>query len=55
MTVDAVAENGHLRLTIGADPGFHGALTQIRDRVGAVGGTMTVGDRELRLEMPCES
>ena len=30
-------------------------MTQIRDRVGAVGGTVAVADGELRLEMPCES
>jgi signal transduction histidine kinase len=55
VTVDAVADNGHLRLTIGADPGFRTAVTQITDRVGAVGGTVTVADRELLLEMPCGS
>ena len=38
-----------------AGAGSGGAVTQIRDRVGAVGGTVTVADRELRLEMPCES
>jgi hypothetical protein len=32
-----------------------GALTQIRDRVGAVGGIVAVADGGLRLEMPCES
>jgi signal transduction histidine kinase len=53
--VDAVTENGHLRLTIGADPGFRTAVTQIGDRVGAVGGTLTVYDGQLRLEIPCES
>jgi hypothetical protein len=30
-------------------------MTQIRDRVGAAGGTVAVGDGELRLEMPCVS
>ena len=55
VTVDAVAENGHLRLVIGARTPLDAALLQIRDRVGAVGGTMTVRDGELRLEMPCAS
>jgi signal transduction histidine kinase len=55
VTVDAAAENGHLRLTIGAGPGLHAAVTQIGDRVGAVGGAVTLADGELRLEMPCES
>jgi signal transduction histidine kinase len=54
VTVEAVAENGHVRLTINAGAGFDGAVTQIRDRVGAVGGTVTVAGRELRLDMPCE-
>ena len=30
-------------------------MTQISDRVGAVGGTVAVEGAELRLEMPCES
>jgi len=55
VTVDAVAENGHLRLEIGSRDGFGAVATQIRDRVGAVGGTVTVGERELSVEMPCES
>jgi hypothetical protein len=32
-----------------------GALVQIRDRVGAVGGTVTAHDGNLWLEMPCAS
>jgi hypothetical protein len=28
---------------------------EIRDRVGAVGGTVAARDGELRLEMPCAS
>jgi signal transduction histidine kinase len=55
VTVKAVAENGSLRLLISAGPGVHAAMTQIRDRVGAVGGTVTVDGGELLLEMPCES
>jgi signal transduction histidine kinase len=55
VTVDAVAENGHLRAVIGADTALHGAMIQIRDRVGAAGGTVAARDRELRLEMPCAS
>jgi signal transduction histidine kinase len=55
VTVEAVAENTSLRLLISAGPGAHAALTQIQDRVGAVGGTVTVDGGELLLEMPCES
>ena len=55
VTVEGVAENGSLRLLISAGPGMQAAMTQIRDRVGAVGGTVTVNDGELLLEMPCES
>jgi len=55
VTVDAVAENGHLRVVIGAGTALDGAMIQIRDRVGAAGGTVAARDRELRLEMPCAS
>ena len=30
-------------------------MIQIRDRVGAAGGTVAARDGELRLEMPCAS
>jgi signal transduction histidine kinase len=55
VTVDAAAENGCLRLVICAGTTFDEAMTQISDRVGAVGGTAAVEGAELRLEMPCES
>jgi signal transduction histidine kinase len=55
VTVHGIAEDGRLRLMIGTGTTLDGALTQIRDRVGAVGGTVAVADEELRLEMPCES
>jgi signal transduction histidine kinase len=55
VTVDGVAEDGRLRLMIGTGTMLDGALTQIRDRVGAVGGTVAVANGELRVEMPCES
>jgi signal transduction histidine kinase len=53
--VDAVAEDGHLRLEIDAGDPITGAMQQIRDRVGAVGGTAAVRDGKLRVEMPCAS
>jgi signal transduction histidine kinase len=55
VTVVGVAEDGRLRLMIDTGTTLDGALTQIRDRVGAVGGTVGLADGELRLEMPCES
>jgi signal transduction histidine kinase len=55
VTVDGIAEDGRLRLMIDTGAQLDGALTQIRDRVGAVGGTVAVAGGELRLEMPCES
>jgi signal transduction histidine kinase len=55
VTVDAVAENGNLRLVIGTETALDAALMEIRDRVGAVGGTVAARDGELRLEMPCAS
>ena len=55
VTVDGIVEDGQLRLMIDTGTTLDGALTQIRDRVGAVGGTVVVADGELRLEMPCAS
>jgi signal transduction histidine kinase len=55
VTVDAVAEDGCLRLTIAADGTLGAAITQIQDRVGAADGTVTSRSGELLLEMPCES
>jgi signal transduction histidine kinase len=55
VTVDGVAKDGQLRLMIDAGTTLDEGLTQIRDRVGAVGGTVALAGGELRLEMPCES
>ncbi|MFL5981179.1 MAG: sensor histidine kinase, partial [Gaiellaceae bacterium] len=55
VTVQAVADDGHLRVTIGGAASLDGAIVEIRDRVGAVGGTVTVRDDDLWLEMPCAS
>ncbi|MET0818511.1 MAG: histidine kinase, partial [Solirubrobacteraceae bacterium] len=55
VSVDACAENGSLRMTIGAEGALGGAITQIQDRVGAAGGTVVAQDGELLLEMPCAS
>ena len=48
VTVDAIAQNGRLRLVIGAGTALDAAVTQIGDRVGAVGGTVAVQNGELR-------
>jgi hypothetical protein len=55
VTVDGAADGERLRFTIRADGLQDGEMTQIRDRVGAVGGTVSASDGELRLEMPCAS
>jgi signal transduction histidine kinase len=53
VTIDARADNGRLHLTIDADVGPE--ITEIEDRVGAAGGTVTPQSGKLLLEMPCES
>jgi signal transduction histidine kinase len=53
VTVDAVAEDGVLRLVLGAESTLDDSTLQIQDRVGAVGGTAVVCDGRLRIEMPC--
>jgi len=55
VTVDAIAEDGHLRLLIVAGNQIDSAMVQIQDRVGAVGGTTALRDGQLRVEMPCAS
>ena len=55
VTVDAVAEDGCLRLIIAADGTLDGAIIQIQDRVGAADGIVTARPGELLLEMPCGS
>jgi signal transduction histidine kinase len=55
VTVDVVAADGRVRVTIGGAAALDGAMVQIRDRVGAVGGTVTTEDGDLWLEMPCAS
>ena len=55
VTVDAVTGNGLLSLAIGAGEQSESTMVQIQDRVGAVGGTATLCDGLLRVEMPCAS
>jgi signal transduction histidine kinase len=53
--VDGVAERGTLRLTIDTDGPLGVTITQIEDRVGAVGGTVLARPGALVVEMPCAS
>lgn len=55
VSVDAITEDGRLRIVIGADGALAGAMTHIQDRVGGAGGTVTMHNGELLLEMPCGS
>jgi len=55
VTIDAVTEDGLLSLEIGAGEQSERTMVQIQDRVGAVGGTATLFDGLLRVEMPCAS
>ena len=55
VTVDAVAEDGRLRMVIGAGNQTDSTMLQIQDRVGAVGGTTAVCEGQLTVEMPCAS
>jgi signal transduction histidine kinase len=55
VTVDAVAEHGRLELVIGAGNQTDSTMLRIQDRVGAVSGTATVCNGELRVQMPCAS
>jgi hypothetical protein len=55
VSVDAITEDGLLRIVIGADGALDRAMTYIQDRVGAAGGTATMHNGELLLEMPCGS
>jgi signal transduction histidine kinase len=53
VTIDGRARNGSLHLAIGAE--VRPEITEIEDRVGAVGGTVAARSGRLLLEIPCES
>jgi signal transduction histidine kinase len=55
VVVEAAADDGRLRLEIDAGNPIADAMQQIRDRVGAVGGTAALREGKLRVEMPCAS
>jgi hypothetical protein len=53
VTVDALADGERLRVVISTTASLGPSIVRIRDRVGAVGGTVESIGGELRLEMPC--
>jgi signal transduction histidine kinase len=55
VAVSARREDGRLRLALEAAAGITGSTTDLEDRVGAVGGTLTASAHDVRAEMPCGS
>ena len=52
--VSAVQEGGHLVVTVEDDGSERtSSMVQVADRVGAVGGSLTVEPRRIRAEIPC--
>jgi signal transduction histidine kinase len=55
VAVSARRENGRLLVRLEAAAGIAGSTTDLEDRVGAVGGTLTATAHDLRAELPCGS
>jgi signal transduction histidine kinase len=55
VTVAAHRENGLLVVDVHADAQISAAVTDLEDRVGALGGTVAAGPHHLRAELPCAS
>ena len=55
VAVSARREDGRLLLALAAAGGIAGPITDLEDRVGAVGGTLMVSANDVRAEMPCGS
>jgi signal transduction histidine kinase len=55
VAVSARCDDGRLFVTLAAAGGIAGATTDLEDRVGAVGGTLTPAAHELLAELPCAS
>ena len=53
--VEATRRDGRLCLDIDSDTPFTGTLTEVEDRVGALGGTLTADHQTLHAELPCAS
>jgi signal transduction histidine kinase len=55
VSVSARHQDGRLLLALAAADGIGGPITDLEDRVGAVGGTLTASAHDVRAEMPCGS
>jgi signal transduction histidine kinase len=55
LAVSARRDDGRLLIHLETTGGAVGSTTDLADRVGAVGGTLTGGAHDLRVELPCES
>jgi len=55
LAVSAQHEDGRLLVRLEAATGIPGSTTDLEDRVGAVGGTLTLTAHDLRAELPCGS
>ncbi len=55
VSVSARREDGRLLVRLEAVAGIAGPITDLEDRVGAVGGTLAASEHELRAELPCGS
>jgi signal transduction histidine kinase len=54
VTVSGRRDHGRLLIELEADGGRVGSITDLEDRVGAVGGTLTRTAHHLSVELPCE-
>jgi signal transduction histidine kinase len=55
VAVSARRDNGRLLIDLETAGGSVGSTTDLEDRVGAVGGTLTMTGHQLSVELPCES
>ena len=55
VAVSARREDGRLLVRFETVAGIAGPITDLEDRVGAVGGTLAATGHELRAELPCGS
>ena len=55
VAVSARRADGRLLVRLDTAGGIAGSTTDLEDRVGAVGGTLTTTAHDLRAELPCES
>jgi signal transduction histidine kinase len=55
VSVSARRQDGRLLVELDVTGGFAGPVTDLEDRVGAVGGTLVTSAHRLSAELPCES